>query len=235
MTTTNVSQDELNQFSSHAHDWWNPEGAFKTLHEINPLRVSYIQVRAKLRKQRILDIGCGGGLLSEALAKQGAIVTAIDLESNSLAVAKQHADKQHLAIDYQQISAETYAKQAANMFDVITCMEMLEHVPQPESIIASIAQLLKPGGLVFLSTINRSWHALLQAIVAAEFVLRLLPKGTHRYDKFIKPSELEQACRQHNLLVKTMTGITYNPLDKRFKLTNNIKVNYLIMAEKPAN
>lgn len=230
--TANQDAEELNHFSQYADDWWNPNGAFKSLHDINPIRLGFIQSHAYLRKQRVLDVGCGGGILTESLVAQGAETHGIDLEANAIATAKQHArDK---PIQYSIASAEAYAQQYPEYFDVVTCMELLEHVPNPEQLIQACSQLLKPTGRIFFSTINRTAKSFVQAIIAAEYLLNLVPRGTHHYEKFIKPAELVSSLNQAGLQAREFQGLTYNPLTKLYKSTSNVQVNYMLFAQKNA-
>jgi len=228
----NVDHHEIDKFSALAYRWWDPKGEFKPLHEINPLRMGFIEQHTAIMGKEVLDIGCGGGILSEALAKAGAKVTGIDLSSAALEVAKLHLHESQLTINYQCIAAEEFAEQHAGQFDVVTCMEMLEHVPDPQSIIAACAKLVKPGGKVFFSTLNRNPKSFLMAIVGAEYVLNLLPKGTHTYEKFIKPSELIHAARSQTLQTEATAGIEYQLLSKSYKLSSNLDVNYMIATIK---
>jgi 2-polyprenyl-6-hydroxyphenyl methylase/3-demethylubiquinone-9 3-methyltransferase len=230
MPSSNVDIDEIEKFSSHSQEWWRTDGAFSALHHINPLRLSFIETHLSLKDCTILDIGCGGGILSEALAQKGARVTGIDLSAESLAAAKAHRGQ--LNIDYQQISAEDLAALVPQTFDAITCMEMLEHVPDPEAVIIACATLLKPSGKLFLSTLNRNIKSYLFGIIGAEYILKLLPKGTHDYAKFIKPSELSRTLRHAHFSVNAMKGISYYPLTKKYSLTKDISVNYLLYAQK---
>lgn len=230
----NRDDAEIRKFEALASRWWDPNSEFKPLHEINPLRMGFINRKTNPAGQRCIDIGCGGGILSEALAHQGADVTAIDLAEASLAVARLHQLESGLDIRYENISAEAMAEREAGEYDIVTCLEMLEHVPDPESIVKACAKLVKPGGHVFLSTINRNPKAWLFAIVGAEYVLNLLPRGTHDYGHFIKPSELAYWCRQAGLQQGELTGMTYNPLSKKYRLENDVSVNYLVHYVKPA-
>lgn len=229
---TNYDEKELAKFEALAYRWWDKESEFKPLHEINPLRLNYIDKHVGLSGKKVLDIGCGGGILTESMAQLGANVKGIDLGEAPLAVAKIHAKESNLDIVYQAISAEDIAIQEAEQYDVVTCMEMLEHVPDPSSIVNACAQLCKPGGDIFFSTINRNPKSFLFAIVGAEYVLNLLPKGTHEYEKFIRPSELDRWIRQAKLHNDEIIGMTYNPLNKLYKLSADTSVNYIVHAEK---
>lgn len=231
---TNADPGELQHFAALAQQWWDAKGPMGPLHEINPLRLSFIQRFESLDGLKALDVGCGGGILSEALARAGAHTCAIDLAHESVEVARQHAAEQGLEVEYLEISAEDLAEQREAQFDVITCMEMLEHVPDPQSVIAACTRLLKPGGRLYLSTINRNPKAFALAIVGAEHVLGLIPKGTHEYAKFIKPSELAGWCRQCGLHSGPTEGMTYNPLTRTHRLSRDVSVNYLMRAIKPA-
>ncbi|MGB8857414.1 MAG: bifunctional 2-polyprenyl-6-hydroxyphenol methylase/3-demethylubiquinol 3-O-methyltransferase UbiG [Burkholderiales bacterium] len=225
----NLDQAELDKFSRLASKWWDPNSEFRPLHEINPLRLDYIEkICNGLKGKRVVDIGCGGGILSESMATRGALVTGIDLAEKPLKVAKLHLLDSGQQVDYQLISAEDLAQQKPHQFDVVTCMEMLEHVPDPASTVKACAQLVKPGGQVFFSTINRNAKAYLFAVIGAEYVLNLLPKGTHDYAKFIKPAELAAMARDANLNVEQLTGMTYNPLSKVYALGNDTSVNYIV-------
>ena len=231
--TANTDTSELHKFSKLAASWWDENGEFRTLHAINPLRLQFIQKHIDLTNKKVADIGCGGGILSETLAKSGATVTAIDMASEVLEIAKQHQQlNPDLKIDYQLITAEELAEKSAETFDVVTCMEMLEHVPDPVSVIAACSQLVKPGGTLFFSTLNRNLKAYLLAIVGAEYCLKLLPKGTHDYKKFIRPSELINWCRNQNLSPIAFEGIHYNPLKKTFSVNNDLIVNYMMCLRK---
>jgi 2-polyprenyl-6-hydroxyphenyl methylase/3-demethylubiquinone-9 3-methyltransferase len=230
----NRDQAELDKFSTNAHLWWDTQSEFKPLHDINPLRLEYIASQVNLSGARVLDVGCGGGILSESLAKAGADVTGIDLSDNAINVAKLHAAEHGVSVDYQCVSTEQFARQHAHTFDVVTCMEMLEHVPDPQSIVSACSELLKPGGTAFFSTLNRNNKSYAFAIVGAEYVLNLLPRGTHDWQKFIKPSELAAWCRQSQLTTANISGMTYNPLAKTYSLGKDIDVNYLLTAHKPA-
>ncbi len=231
----NVDPQEIAKFSELAHRWWDPESEFRPLHQINPLRLDWIDQRASVRGKRVVDIGCGGGILSDAMARRGADVLGIDLASKALRVASLHALEAGTAgIQYREISAETLAGEAPGAFDVVTCMEMLEHVPDPSLVVAACAKLVKPDGWLFFSTINRNPKAFLFAIVGAEHVLKLLPKGTHEYAKFIKPSELAAHCRAAGLVVTEACGLEYNPITRRYWLSGDTSVNYMIACRKPA-
>ncbi len=224
----NVDPMELEKFNRLAHHWWDPNSEFKPLHEINPLRLNYIERLAGLVGKVVLDVGCGGGILSESMAERGAEVTGIDLGEKPLKVAKLHLLETGNKVDYRQIAAEDLAKEQPNYYDIVTCMEMLEHVPDPESIVCSCALLTKPGGWVFFSTLNRNPKAYLLAVIGAEYVLNLLPRGTHDYAKFIKPSELARMARGGGLDVEAITGMTYNPLTKIYSLVRDSSVNYIM-------
>jgi len=225
----NVDPAELAKFSALAHRWWDPESEFRPLHEINPLRLGYIErLAGGLAGKRALDVGCGGGILAEAMAARGAKVTGIDLADKPIKVAMIHAAETSSAADYRVVSAEALADEMPGAFDVVTCMEMLEHVPDPPSTVQACARLVKPGGHVFFSTINRNPKSFLLAIVGAEYVLGLLPRGTHEYTRFIRPSELARACREAGLEVADVTGMTYNPFSKAYSLGRDVDVNYLL-------
>ncbi len=224
----NVDLDEIAKFSGSASHWWDTAGEFKPLHDINPLRLEFIQQHTPLIDKKVIDIGCGGGILAESLARSGAEVTAIDMDNVALNVATEHAQAGNLNISYQQITAEEIANTHANTFDVVTCMEMLEHVPDPTSVVQACTQLVKPGGQVFFSTLNRNVMAYLLAIVGAEYVLNMLPKGTHDYAKFIRPSELAEWARQAGLTLRNSTGIRYHPLSQTYALTPKLTVNYIL-------
>ncbi|HGO5853931.1 TPA: bifunctional 2-polyprenyl-6-hydroxyphenol methylase/3-demethylubiquinol 3-O-methyltransferase UbiG [Mannheimia haemolytica] len=235
----NVDQQEITKFENMAKTWWDPNGSFKPIHLLNPLRLAYILEKSNgLFGKKVLDVGCGGGILSEAMAKQGAIVTGIDMTSEPLEIAKQHAKENGLNIDYQQTTIENFlAKMTAcqhEKFDVITCMEMLEHVPDPLSIVQSCKALLKPDGVLFFSTINRTFKAYMLVIIGAEYVLKMLPKGTHEFEKFIKPAELLAWCDQADLRCQEMKGYHFNPLTEKFWLNNDVSCNY-IATLKPNN
>ena len=231
--TDNVHLHEINKFGSMAERWWDTQGEFKTLHDINPLRIRFIQSYADIAGKRIVDVGCGGGILTEGLAKHGADVLGIDLSEELIDIADLHGLESGVSAHYQKISAEALAQQQPESFDHVTCMEMLEHVPDAGSIISACATLVKPGGMVFFSTLNRKPKAYLLAILAAEHVLQMLPKGTHDYKTFIKPSELSQSARAAGLELQGMTGIEYNPFNKRFSLGTDIDVNYIAAFKRP--
>lgn len=230
--SVNVDPAELQKFATLAHRWWDPASEFKPLHEINPLRLDYIDRIASLSGKAVLDVGCGGGILSEAMAGRGAQVTGIDLGEKALKVAQLHKLESGAAVDYRLVSVEELAEEQPESFDVVTCMEMLEHVPDPSAIVGACARLVKPGGQVFFSTLNRNPKSYLLAVIGAEYVLNMLPKGTHDYRKFIKPSELSAWCRQVGLDVAGMTGMSYNPLSKRYWLNGDVSVNYILHATK---
>lgn len=228
---TNVDPAEIDKFQSIASRWWDRESEFKTLHEINPLRVTYIEKQAQgVEGKKILDVGCGGGILAEALANKGAQVTGIDVAELSLKVAKMHLHESGLEVDYQLTTVEDFAQQHAARFDIVTCLEILEHVPDPASIVASASRLLKPDGLLCLSTLNRNPKSFALAILGAEYILRMLPRGTHEYKKFIKPSELAATLRANGMQLRDITGISYNPITRNYSLGRNIDVNYLMTA-----
>lgn len=228
----NVDPFELEKFSQLAHRWWDPESEFKPLHEINPLRLEYIDRIAALAGKRVLDIGCGGGILAEAMAGRGATVTGIDMAEKPLKVAQLHLLESGREVDYRYTSAEKLATEMPGQFDVVTCMELLEHVPSPAVTVDACARLVKPGGHVFFSTINRNPKSYLFAVIGAEYVLKLLPRGTHDYSKFIKPSELSSMCRRASLTVADVMGMSYNPLTKRYSLGRDTGVNFLLHAQK---
>ncbi|MGE5492671.1 MAG: bifunctional 2-polyprenyl-6-hydroxyphenol methylase/3-demethylubiquinol 3-O-methyltransferase UbiG [Actinomycetota bacterium] len=226
----NADPAELDKFGELAHRWWDPNSEFKPLHEINPLRLDWIDRSVGLSGKKVLDVGCGGGLLSEGMASRGATVTGIDLSDKPLGVARLHLLESGQKVDYRKVSAEDLAAEMPGAFDVVTCMEMLEHVPNPASIIAACGRLVKPGGTVFFSTLNRNPKAYLLAVVGAEYILGWLPKGTHEYSKFIKPSELARWARQADLEAAEFIGMTYAPLSRQYLLGNDTSVNYLVRA-----
>lgn len=235
--TKNVDLQELAKFSELAIHWWEPEGELRTLHAINPLRLGYIQDQVSLKDKKIIDIGCGGGILAESMAKEGGIVTGIDLSDSALKAAKLHRLEtlEHfpdIRLHYELIAADDMANKHPGSYDVVTCMEMLEHVPHPQQIVKACAKLLKPGGHAFFSTLNRNLKSYLFAIIGAEYLLKLLPKNTHDYAKFIRPSELSHWAKQAGLAVQNFTGIEYELLNKSFSLTEDISVNYLVHARK---
>lgn len=230
----NIDQTEIEKFAKLASHWWNPEGELKSLHDINPLRLGYITKQVSLTGKKVLDLGCGGGILSESMDRSGAIVTGIDLGEEALQAARFHQEKSNTHVDYLLISAEEFAATHAGQFDVVTCLELLEHVPDPASIIHAAAKLVKPGGHVFFSTLNRNMKSYLFAIVGAEYVLKMLPKNTHDYAKFIRPSELGEWARQAKLAVKDIVGMTYNPFTKEYKLGDDVSVNYMMCLTKSA-
>lgn len=234
-TQSNVDAAEVAKFSELAHRWWDQESEFKPLHQINPLRLSWIQETVSLPGKRVLDVGCGGGILSDAMARAGANVLGIDMSAKALGVAQLHAlEVQTQNIAFREITAEDLAAEQPGQFDVVTCMEMLEHVPDPASVVKACAKLVKPGGHVFFSTINRNPKAFMLAIVGAEYVLGMLPKGTHEFAKFIKPSELAGFCRQADLVVERMRGLEHNPLSGRYWLSADTSVNYMVSTRKDA-
>ena len=224
----NVDPAELAKFSELAHRWWDPHGEFRPLHDINPLRLEWIDQRAGLAGKTVLDVGCGGGILAEAMAARGARVTGIDLSEKSLRVAELHRLESGAAVTYEAASAEAFAARHPGEFDVVTCMELLEHVPEPASVVAACARLVRPGGQVFFSTINRNPKSYLFAVIGAEYLLRLLPRGTHDYLRFIKPSELARFAREAGLRAEEVLGMTYNPLSRQYRLGRDTDVNYLL-------
>ena len=230
----NVDAAELDKFNSMAQSWWDPRGSFRPLHELNPLRMRYIAEGTMLGAKNVADIGCGGGILSEALCKAGARVTAIDLARDALDVAKLHALEGGLRIDYRAIAVEELAAQQPAAFDVVTCMEMLEHVPEPASTIAACAQLARPGGMVIFSTINRNAKSYLFAVIGAEYVLKLLPRGTHDYARFLKPAEIAASARRAGLAADAIIGMTYNPLTRAYRLEPDTTVNYIATFRRDA-
>lgn len=232
MAGVNVDPAELQKFSDLAHRWWDPAGEFRPLHDINPLRLDWIDRHAGLAGKRALDVGCGGGILAESMASRGASVTGIDLSEKALRVAQLHLLESGNAVEYEHASVEDYAARHPDAFDVVTCMELLEHVPDPAAMVRGCVQLARPGGQVFFSTLNRNPKSYLYAVVGAEYVLGLLPKGTHDYMRFIKPSELARFCRDAGLRVDEITGMTYNPLTRIYRLERDCDVNYLVRCTR---
>jgi len=228
----NADQAELDKFSELAHRWWDPESEFKPLHDINPLRLDWIDRAVGLAGKQVLDVGCGGGILAESMATRGALVTGIDLSDKALSVAKLHLLETGQKVDYRKAAAEELAAAMPCAFDVVTCLEMLEHVPDPASTVRACAQLVRPGGLVFFSTINRNPKSYLFAVVGAEYVLNLLPRGTHDYARFIRPAELARYCREAGLAVDEVIGMTYNPFGKAYALGADTDVNYLMRTAR---
>lgn len=235
MHASNADQAEIDKFSALASSWWDPNGPLKTLHDINPLRLAWIRTQAGyLDGQDILDVGCGGGLLAESMAQEGGQVTGIDLAEQSLQIARLHGYESGVSVDYQHTSAEDFAAAHPATFDIVTCMELLEHVPDPTSVIRACATLVKPGGWVFFSTLNRNPKSFLMAIVGAEYLLRMLPRGTHSYEHFIKPSELSAAARTAGLNTTSLAGVTYNPLTHLYRITHDASVNYMLATRREA-
>lgn len=234
-TQLNADPAELAKFSDLAHRWWDADGEFRPLHQINPLRLAWINSLSPVKGLNVLDVGCGGGILADSMARQGAAVTGIDLSAKALRVAQLHAlEAQTPNINYREISAEAMAQEQPGSFDVVTCMEMLEHVPDPASVVRACAELVRPGGWVFFSTLNRSPKSFLLAVVGAEYVLNMLPRGTHEYAKMIKPSELAGFCRAAELDLRQARGMGYNPLTQRYSMSADTSVNYLFATQKPA-
>ncbi len=233
MSNLNADQGELSKFSELAHRWWDPKSEFQPLHEINPLRLDWIDTQSTLSGKTVLDVGCGGGILSESMAARHACVTGIDLSEKALSVAKLHLYESQLAVEYQLIAVEQLASERPGTFDVITCMEMLEHVPDPASVVKACATLVKPGGSVYFSTLNRNIKAYLMAVIGAEYIMKLLPRGTHDYEKFITPSELSRMVRQSGLMLSNASGIHYNPLSKEYSLARDASVNYMFKTIRP--
>ena len=228
----NVDQSEIAKFSALAHRWWDPNSEFKPLHAINPLRLNWIKSFVSLEGKKVVDVGCGGGILAESISQSGANTTGIDLSEKALKVAELHALEVGANLTYRSISAEDLADEQAEQYDVVTCMEMLEHVPDPASVVRACAKLCKPGGTLFFSTLNRNPKSYLFAIIGAEYILKLLPKGTHEYTKFIKPSELVAFTRQAGLEMLGMKGLSYNPLTQVYSLSDDVDVNYMIAVRK---
>ncbi len=228
----NADPQELEKFSALAHRWWDPAGEFAPLHQINPLRLDWIDRHAKLNGKRVLDVGCGGGILAEAMAGRGAKVTGIDLAGKALKVAQLHQLESHVAVNYEAIAAEALALREPGAYETVTCMELLEHVPNPQSIVTACAALAAPGAQLFFSTLNRNPKSYLFAVIGAEYVLKLLPKGTHDYEKFIRPAELAGMCRAAGLQVNELMGMSYNPFARTYSLGPDTSVNYLVRAEK---
>ncbi len=232
--SANVDPAEIAKFEALASRWWDKNSEFKPLHEINPLRANYIDLRSPVAGKNLLDVGCGGGILSEAMAQRGATVSGIDMGEAPLSVAKLHQLESGVTVNYRQSTAEALAEQEAGQYDIVTCLEMLEHVPDPGSVIKACADLVRPGGHVYFSTINRNPKSYLFSIIGAEYLLKLLPKGTHDYDKFIKPSELGHWVREAGLQMQDITGMTYNPITKQYRLNeDDVAVNYLVHTRKP--
>lgn len=229
----NVDHAEIHKFEQLASRWWDPQGEFRTLHQLNPLRLEYIDRHAHLNGKTVLDVGCGGGVLAESMAERGASVTGIDMGEAPLQVARLHLLESGLEVLYERIPVERLADERPASFDVVTCMEMLEHVPDPASVVDACARLVRPGGTVFFSTINRNPKSYLMAVIGAEYLLRLLPKGTHNFAKFIRPSELERWCRAAGLRTREITGVLYNPLSESFRLSRDIDVNYMTRGIRP--
>ena len=230
--TANIDPQELDKFALMATRWWDPEGDLKTLHQINPLRLEYIQSKTDINGKKVIDIGCGGGILSESMANAGACVTGIDMNKPVIDTAKLHLHESGLEVEYIKTTAEDIAAERPGQYDIVTCLEMLEHVPNPASVISACSQLVKPGGHLFFSTINRNAKSYLFAIIGAEYLLKILPRNTHDFSKFIRPSELGAWLREKNLHAKDMRGISYNPFNETFKLTDDASVNYLLHAVK---
>jgi 2-polyprenyl-6-hydroxyphenyl methylase/3-demethylubiquinone-9 3-methyltransferase len=229
---TNVDPSELHKFDSAAHNWWDRAGEFKPLHDINPLRLDFIDEHARLAGKKVLDVGCGGGILAEGMAGRGARVTGIDLSERAIKIARLHLLESGIDAEYKLASAEDFAQENPENYDVVTCLELLEHVPDPASTVRACAMLARPGGDVFFSTINRNAKAYLFAVIAAEYVLGMLPRGTHRFERFLKPSELSSMCRAAGLGVAHITGMSYNPISKTYSLGTDVDVNYLVHCAK---
>ena len=231
---SNADPQELDKFGELAHKWWDTEGEFRPLHEINPLRLDWVAERVVLQGARVVDVGCGGGILAESMARRGAQVTGIDLSPKPLKVARLHAMEAGVSLDYREVAAEDLAAEQPAAFDAVTCMEMLEHVPEPASVVRACAAMVRPGGHVFFSTLNRNLKSWLFAIVGAEYLLKMLPPGTHDHDRFIRPSELARMIREAGLEVLAFKGMEYNPLTRRYSLGQDTAVNYLIACRRPA-
>ena len=232
-TEPNVDRTEQDKFDAVASGWWDPEGPFRPLHDLNPARMKFIAERATIDNASVVDVGCGGGILAEALARKGGRVTGIDVAPRTLAIARLHLHESGMRVDYREVTVEDLAQESPAAFDVVTCMEMLEHVPDPASIVTGVCALLKPGGQAFFSTLNRTPLAFMLGIVGAEHIARLLPRGTHRYDRFIRPSELSAWIRAAGLQLRDIAGLHYNPLTRSVMLGGNVQVNYLLHAVKP--
>lgn len=232
-TERNIDNAEVNKFDDMAARWWDPEGEFRPLHDLNPVRLRFIKQHVDISVKKVLDVGCGGGILSESMACEGAKVTGIDVADKALTVARLHAMESQVELDYQNTTAEEHALTHSGKYDVVTCLELLEHVPKPASLVEACAQLVKPGGKVFFSTINRNLKAYALAVIGAEYIMRLLPRGTHDYEKFIKPSELAQWARRSGLNLIEQAGMHYNPVLRSTSLVRNVDVNYLACFEHP--
>lgn len=230
----NIDVTEIQKFNDLAHAWWDPAGSLHFLHRLNPLRLQWIERFTSLEKKDILDIGCGGGILSEALAQKGAFVTGIDLSEASLSIAKEHSEQMNLSIQYQKISAEELAQQKANAFDIVTCMEMLEHVPSPQSIVFAASKLVKPNGFIFFATLNKNLRSFLYAILGAEYVMNLLPKGTHLYERFLPPSQLARYIREAKLKTCNIVGIKSNLSATTFEFSDDVSINYMLACQRPS-
>jgi 2-polyprenyl-6-hydroxyphenyl methylase/3-demethylubiquinone-9 3-methyltransferase len=233
--SVNVDEQEINHFNQQAHQWWDPNGQFNALHKLNPLRMDFIQQHQTLMAKQVLDVGCGGGILSEAMAQAGAEVTGLDLAADLLQIARLHALDTGVNVHYVLDDVAKHAQSNLAQYDMVTCMEMLEHVPDPQAILHACAQAVKPGGWVFCSTLNRSNKSLLLAVITAEYVLNLVPRGTHHHDKFIKPSELTQMGREAGLVMQKTAGMEFNPILKRYRLNDDLSINYLMAFQKPFN